>query len=301
LIAIETRSLHKQFQEIVALEPLDLEVKTGSITGFLGPNGAGKTTAIRLLSGLLRATSGEATVLEHRVPRDLYRIRRRVGVLLERPGFFPHLSARRNLALLATASEDEHASARIDPLLERVGLSDRSDDPVGQYSKGMRQRLGLAGALLHDPELLILDEPSSGLDPSGVIDIRSIIVEAQKEGRTVFLSSHALSEIERVCDHVCILAKGAVLYQGSLEALAARSAERVRIIVDDVEEAERIAREAGWVISVRSANSLVVEGVADVEVNKTLARRDVYARSVVSDRMDLEEIYLELTRGQERE
>ncbi|MGZ3319208.1 MAG: ABC transporter ATP-binding protein, partial [Isosphaeraceae bacterium] len=205
--AIETQGLSKRFRRRVAVQPLDLIVPEGSLFGYLGPNGAGKTTTIRMLLGLARPTAGNVRLLTEEVPGGLARVRTRLGSVLEDPAFYPRLSGRENFRLLAYLSADKGALARIDPLLERVGLADRAGDKVRTYSHGMRQRLALGAALLHDPDLIVLDEPVSSLDPAGIRDVRALLASLRAEGKTIFLSSHLLSEVEQLCDQVCVVSQ----------------------------------------------------------------------------------------------
>jgi ABC-2 type transport system ATP-binding protein len=220
-LAIETRGLTKRYGRLTAVQSLDLCVPLGSVFGFLGRNGAGKTTTIGMLVGLLRPSSGHAWLLGHDAAADLPVVLRRTGVLLDRPAFYPYLSGRENLWVVAQAL-GHGAAARIEPVLEIVELAERAGDRVGGYSAGMKQRLGLAAALLNEPDLLILDEPTTGLDPVGQRDTRLLIRRlAQETGKTVFLSSHQLAEVEQICDRVAIIDQGRLVAQGPLAEVAA--------------------------------------------------------------------------------
>lgn len=290
---IETSGLSKRFRKRVAVHPIDLSVPPGSIFGYLGPNGAGKTTTIRMLLGLARPTSGAARLLGRPVPRGLGPVRHRIGSVLENPAFYPRLSARGNLLLLATLAADPDARARISPLLDRVGLLDRADDRVRSYSHGMRQRLAFAAALLHDPDLIVLDEPATALDPAGIRDVRALLAALRDEGKTIFISSHLLSEVEQICDSVCVVSKGRQVYQGSLSGLTT-GAGRVRISIQEIDEAERAVRALGW-IARREGGALFVEGVPARDVNRALAERGLYAHGIVEEGRKLEDVFLELT------
>src|SRR6516225_3160392 len=237
--AIETRGLTKRFGERTAIDGVDLHVPRGSAFGFLGPNGAGKTTMIRMLLGLTRASSGSMTLLGRPVPSERALALERVGAIVEEPRFHGHLSGRENLRLIA-AARGPHVRDRIEPALARVGLAERADDKVRKYSLGMRQRLGVARCLLADPALLILDEPTNGLDPGGIQEFRLMIrAMVEQEGRTVFLSSHLLSEVERTCDHAAIVDLGKVLAQGPIAELAGGADHHELILgVDDPERAQ---------------------------------------------------------------
>jgi ABC-2 type transport system ATP-binding protein len=221
-MVIATHGLSKRFGQRRAVDHLDMSVPRGTITGFVGPNGSGKTTTIRMLMGLVRPTSGSATVLG----QDISRARKylpRVGAVIESPAFYPGLSGRRNLETLAQF--DSRAAGRVDSVLETVGLDSRAKDPVGKYSLGMKQRLALAMALLTDPELLILDEPTNGLDPLGVIELRDLLRSMRDQGKTFFISSHLLAELQQVCDWLVVILDGTAVFNGSARDLADRRDE----------------------------------------------------------------------------
>jgi ABC-2 type transport system ATP-binding protein len=277
------------------VQPLDLRVPSGSIFGYLGPNGAGKTTTIRMLLGLARPSAGSSRVLGRDVPRGLAAVRRRIGSVLENPAFYPRLDARENLRILALTAGDRAALGRIDELLSAVGLAARAGDRVRTFSHGMRQRLGLAAALLHDPELIVLDEPATALDPAGIRDVRALLARLRDEGRTVFLSSHLLSEVEHVCDEVCVVSKGEMVYQGPLPDLTATGG-RVRVSIDEIDAAMSAARALGWKAE-RDGADMLVSGVAARDINRALAERSLYAHGIASASRSLEEVFLEMTEG----
>lgn len=292
--AVRTKGLTKRFRRRTAVDELNLEVPAGEIFGFLGPNGAGKTTTIRMLLGQASATAGAASVLGAAVPSGLGRIFRRVGVLTETPAFYPTLSARTNLRLLARTAADRAGLSRVDRLLDRLGLGDRAKDKIGKYSQGMRQRLGLAAALLHDPDLLFLDEPTTGLDPAGIREIRDLLIGLRAEGKTVFLSSHLLSEVEQVCDSVAVVDKGRVVWQGALEALTQTGIATVRVVVSDNDRAARALRAKAW--AVRSdGHALLVEGTTGEAVSEALAEAGLHPSELSQSRRSLEDVFLELT------
>ncbi len=219
--AIETQGLTKHYGKHPAVVDLDLSVPRGMVFGFLGRNGAGKTTTIGMLVGLLRPTNGQAKILGHDVRRDLRPALRRTGVLLERPAFYPYLSGQENLWVVAQALGRD-AADRIGAVLQIVEMTDRAGDRFAAYSAGMKQRLGLAAALLNDPDLLILDEPTTGLDPVGQRDIRELVRRlADETGKTIFLSSHQLREVEQICDQVAVIDRGRLVAQGPLVEIAA--------------------------------------------------------------------------------
>lgn len=293
LAVIETSGLSKRFRKRVAVQPIDLEVPAGSLFGYLGPNGAGKTTTIRMLLGLAKPTAGVARLLGADVPKGLAGVRKRIGSVLENPAFYPRLSGRKNLRLLARVAGDGAAVGRVDELLDRVGLADRAGDRLRTYSHGMRQRLGLAAALLHDPELIVLDEPATALDPAGIRDIRSMLAALRDEGRTIFISSHLLSEVEQICDRVCVVSKGRQMYQGTLAGLTT-GAGRVHVSIEDPDAAERVMRELGWTFE-RRDHDLFVDGVSAREVNRALADRRLYAHGISEEGRRLEDVFLEMT------
>jgi ABC-2 type transport system ATP-binding protein len=250
-LAVKTTGLTKEFGERRALDGVDLEVPRGVAFGFLGPNGAGKTTIIRLLLGLAWPTSGTMSVLGHAVPEDRADALARVGAIVEEPRFYPFLTGRENLEVNASARGGS-ARERIAGALERVGLSARADECVSGYSLGMRQRLGIARCLLADPELLFLDEPMNGLDPAGMLELRHLIRDLVDEGRTVFLSSHLLDEVQRTCDFAAIVDRGRVVTQGSIDALTG-GPRRVAVGTDDP------ARAAGLVVNLHGITRAAVD------------------------------------------
>jgi ABC-2 type transport system ATP-binding protein len=239
-LAIETRGLSKRFGSQDAVDDVHLTVPAGSVFGFLGPNGSGKTTTIRMLLGLAAATRGEATVLGHELPGALSAVLPRIGALVEGPAFYPFLSGRANLTRLDSA--DRYAAsatrrARVDAALDRVGLTHAAGKKVKAYSLGMKQRLGLASALLSPRELLVLDEPTNGLDPQGTREVRSLIRSFADDGATVFVSSHLLSEVEQMCTHAAIMSAGRLVAQGSLDDLRRVGDAHVTVITPDLERA----------------------------------------------------------------
>ena len=231
-MVVETRGLTKRFGDRTAVDSVDLQVPRGVAFGYLGPNGAGKTTLIRMLLGLTTASAGEMRLLDLPVPQARAQALARVGAIVEEPRFHGHLTGRQNLWALA-AARDREAHSRIDGALARVGLSERADDRVAKYSMGMRQRLGIAACLIAEPELLILDEPMNGLDPAGMLEFRELVRSLTDEGRTVVLSSHLLDEVEKTCDAIAIVDRGAVVLQGRIEDLAADAASTLRLECSD--------------------------------------------------------------------
>jgi ABC-2 type transport system ATP-binding protein len=280
-----------------ALDGLDLLVESGGVHGFLGPNGSGKTTTIRVLLGLVApdAGFGEIRLLDHPVPAGLPEVIGDVGALVETPLFFPGFSGRLNLRLLAEASGVSRA--RVEECLEIVDLADRADDRFKGYSLGMKQRLGIAAALLKAPRLLILDEPSNGLDPAGIRDVRELIRRLGNDGRTtVLLSSHLLAEIEQVCDSVTILARGRRVASGPVaEVLASRSTGDVRVRVPDPAAAAAVLTAAGFAVT-PGDDGLLVHGVtAPGEITRLLAERGHYLEELRPVTADLESAFLAIT------
>ena len=221
---IATRGLVKQYGRVRAVDGIDLDVRAGDVYGFLGANGSGKTTTVRMLLGLVLPTRGEVELLGERMPRAGRRVLPRVGALIEAPAAYGHLSGRENLALLDAAGPGggrRDRRRRIADVLDQVGLGGVGRRPVKAYSLGMRQRLGLAGALLRRPELLVLDEPTNGLDPQGISEIRELLMELHRGGTTVFLSSHLLAEVEQLCSRVGVLDRGRLVLQDQLATLTA--------------------------------------------------------------------------------
>jgi ABC-type multidrug transport system ATPase subunit len=292
-LVIETRALTKRYGDaIVAVDDLALRVRRGEVYGFLGPNGAGKTTTLRMLLGLVRPTSGQAAVLGAAPgsPEGLARI----GALVEAPAFYPYLSGRDNLRVLAG-----HAGVgedRVEAVLAEVRLSDRADDRSATYSLGMKQRLGVAAALLKDPELLILDEPTNGLDPAGMAEMRDFMRSLGEGGRTLVLSSHLMGEIEQVCDRVGVIRDGSLVAEGTVEQLRGRAGLRVR--AEPLSEAARVVEAIPAVDAVTS-----VDGVLDVAVdtaqapviNRALVEAGIAVSALYPQQASLEDVFLELT------
>ncbi len=303
-LAVETRGLTKHFRARTALDGVDLQVPSGCAFGFLGPNGAGKTTMIRTLLGLTRASAGSMFVLGHPLPAERAQALQRVGAIVEEPRFHPHLSGRENLRLIAAVRGPE-AAGRIVPALARVGLSERADEKVKSYSMGMRQRLGVARCLLADPLLLILDEPTNGLDPGGIQEFREMIrAMVEQEGRTVFLSSHLLDEVERICDAAAIVDRGKIVTQGSVAEIS-RGGDGVRselmVGVDDVELALRTLAASELVHEAAPAEDgvrVVLSGAPETAagVNAALVQAGVGVVRLEPVRHSLEERFLEITK-----
>ncbi len=296
-LAVSTRGLRKTYRtpgrRIVAVDALDLDVPAGGVHGFLGPNGSGKTTTIRMLLGLIRPDRGEMTVFGTSVPRHLPAVVGRIGAIVEAPKFFGTFSGRRNLELLAQAiGVDRHQVAVV---LADVGLADRADSDVRTYSLGMRQRLAIAATLLKDPDLLIFDEPTNGLDPAGIREVRSTMRGLADRGKTVLVSSHILTEVQQIADTVSIVAQGRLVASGRVDDLVAGGgAAPVRVGVRDRDGASRLLRAKGWTVS-DEGSDLVVTGAAASDINETLARDGLYAHELRTEHADLEQVFLALT------
>ncbi len=300
-LVIETHALRKEFRtrrgrHVVAVDGLDLAVPRGGVHGFLGPNGSGKTTTIRMLLGLASATAGEMQLFGTPVPRRLPSVMNRIGAVVEQPKFLPSFTARRNLSLLAGAIGV--ARPQVDHALDQVGLGGRDRDRYKSYSLGMKQRLAIAATLLKRPDLLILDEPSNGLDPAGIREIRELIRDLAESGVTVLLSSHILAEVQQVCDSVSIIGSGRLLASGTVQELVGREeVAGVRVGVQDLEAARRHLTEAGLRVT-REAHHLYVEGISDpARITRLLAAQDLFVKELTPDRKDLEAVFLDLTRG----
>jgi ABC-type multidrug transport system ATPase subunit len=292
-IAIETHDLSKRFHDLVAVDRLSLRVHRGEVYGFLGPNGAGKTTTLRLLMGLVRPTSGSATVLGAR-PGSTGSLAR-IGALIEAPGFYPFLSARDNLRVMAMHAGVE--PTRIDAVLDEVELGRRAGDRFGTYSQGMKQRLGVASALLKDPDVLILDEPTTGLDPKGMAEMRTFIGGLGRGRRTVLLSSHLMPEVEQVCDRVGVIHRGVLVKEGTVDEL--RGGRSLLVRAEPLEQARRLLEELPGVAGVRpdgGALRISTDPSAAPAINGALVRAGVAVSELRSERASLEEVFLELTR-----
>jgi ABC-2 type transport system ATP-binding protein len=301
-LALSTRGLEKRYGSRVALAGLDLSVPLGTVYGFLGPNGAGKTTTMRLLTGLIQPDAGAIELLGRPFGRRDRRRLFEVGALIESPSFYPYLSGRQNLRALA-ATGSHTSNGRVEELLELVGLRERAHDKVQGYSLGMKQRLGIAAALLSDPRLLLLDEPANGLDPAGIVAMRATLRHLASTGKTVFISSHILGEVQQLADMAGIVAAGRLVREGQMDQLLlGESVVRVRVAPGEIESATSVLAsltpgqeappalgEDGW-LSVR------IEPDRAAEVNRALATAGIYASGLETG-SDLESLFLSLTGG----
>jgi len=291
---IETTDLTKRYGDVLAVDRLSLRVLRGGVFGFLGPNGSGKTTTMGMLLGLVHPTSGEARIFGDpaRHPATL----RRVGAMIETPTFYPYLSGRANLRYFQGVGR-RGSSSDIDRLLELVDLEKRADSKYATYSLGMKQRLGIACALLGDPELVFLDEPTNGLDPAGVVEVRELIRQLGKGGRTVVLSSHLLAETELVCDNVAVLSRGRLIAQGTIQELL-RQHDALRLRTTDDAKARVTLAPFNWVERAEERDGGLVVTAPQArawEITRALAETGVYVNELVPVHRSLEEFFMEIT------
>jgi ABC-type multidrug transport system ATPase subunit len=302
--AIETAGLRKTYRtrkgRQVAVAELDLLVPNGGVHGFLGPNGSGKTTTIRMILGLIRADSGVVRVFDQVVPAALPQVIDRIGAIVEQPKFFPPFSGEKNLRLLAQGIGAPQE--RVAAVLDEVGLAERGRDKFRTYSLGMKQRLAIAATLLKDPDLLIFDEPTNGLDPAGIHEIRATMRGLAERGKTVLVSSHILSEVQQVADTVSIIGRGRLLAQGDVKEILAASGggETIRVGVDAAGRAREVLEAGGFVVASATERQLIVtvptgQGLDPAKITKTLADAGLYVNELTPIRADLESVFLDLT------
>ena len=299
-LAIESAGLAKSFGGTAAVDGIDLRVPAGSVFGFLGPNGSGKTTTIRVLLGLINPSAGSWNLLGEPMPDAYMRVLPRVGALVEGPAFYPWLTGRQNLARYDAAGPDGQRSTRrtrVSDALERVGLTAAANKKFKAYSLGMKQRLGLALAMLRPRQLLILDEPTNGMDPQGTREIRHLIRELAKDGATIFLSSHLLSEVEQVCTHVAVMSLGKLLAQGTLDELQAVGSSRLQVETEQVAAAATVLTRLGLceVAMDGIAVSARLDGHRPEDCCRALVEAGVGVRSLVTVRPSLEDTFVALT------
>jgi ABC-2 type transport system ATP-binding protein len=296
--AIEFENVRVEYRTrrgpVTALAGLDLAVPEGGVFGFLGANGAGKTTAIRAAVGLLRGAKGNVRVLGADIPRQLSSRIDSIGALVEQPSFFPNFTGRRNLELLGRTRGI--GAKRVDAVLQQVGLGARADTRFATYSLGMKQRLGIAAALMKDPQLVILDEPANGLDPPGILEVRTLMRNLGREGRTVFVSSHLLAEVEHTCDQVAIVARGKCITSGRVQDLLQGTVSRYRVRAGDTRAFDVVQR-AGWSVTPDGDGTFVVEtnGAGGEVVTQALAEQGIYLSELTPVAKSLEDVFLELT------
>ncbi len=295
-LVIRTDGLTKRYGKILAVDNLSLKVSRGRIFGLLGPNGSGKTTTMGMLLGLVKPTAGSFTLFGSDTPHR--ESLRRLGAIVETPAFYPYLSGRDNLAYFQGIAGKSDA-AELDDLLEKVGLADRANSRYRTYSLGMKQRLGLAYSLLGDPELLFLDEPTNGMDPAGMAEVRDLIPSLGTGGRTVLLSSHLLHEVEQVCDSVAILSKGKLIAQGNVDDLVRpQGDERIRLRTTDNAKAVEVLMALEWVTSVDiDSGSLLVSAASErsPEISTALGRSEIFVTEMAAEETSLEQYFLDVT------
>jgi ABC-type multidrug transport system ATPase subunit len=291
---IVTHALTKRFGHTVAVDSVDLAVAEGDRYGFLGPNGSGKTTMVRMLLGLVYATSGEIEVLGRPVPKRVSEVLPEVGALVEGPAAYPHLSGRRNLSLVDAAGRGgtgRTRKRRVGEALEQVGLGSIDSRPVKAYSLGMRQRLGIAGALLRKPRLLVLDEPTNGLDPQGIKEIRELLIALNEGGTTVFLSSHLLAEVEQLCTRVGVVDRGHLVLEDDMSSMRAPTG---RVLVDTPDAAAAVALLNGQ-LEARDGERLIIRHDDPSGLNAMLVEGGVRVDAISAERRSLEQVVLEVT------
>ncbi len=295
-IGLEVSNLSKSYGSFQAVEDISFTVKKGEVFGFLGPNGAGKSTTIRMILSLIRPDHGDIMINGHSVLRDRNLALRHMGALVEEPAFYKHLSARKNLEMLARM--EQIPFTRVDAVLESVSLLDRADDKVKAYSHGMKQRLGIAQALLKEPEILVLDEPTSGLDPEHMKEVRDLIRSLSARGMTIFLSSHLLYEVEKVCTAMAIVNRGKLVVSGSVsELLGAESEIKLEIVADPAAKAVSVLEKLDYVANISQTGTIIQCTTTKPflsAINKTLVDSEVAVESFYP-RTSLEDFYLSMT------
>ncbi|MGA9856224.1 MAG: ATP-binding cassette domain-containing protein [Solirubrobacteraceae bacterium] len=298
---IEVRGLIKRYGELTAVGGVDLNVRTGDVYGYLGPNGAGKTTSLRMMLGLIRPTSGTVRLFG-RDPMDSVHALEGVAGFVEAPTFYPYLNARRNLEMLA-AYDGGDARERVDQALDTVELTHRQRDRVGGFSHGMRQRLGIAAALLRDPKLLLLDEPATGLDPAGMRDMRLLIHRLAGQGMTVLLSSHLLNEVEDVCNRVAIVRSGRIVYEGEIADLKRGAGTRYWLQTTDDDRARAICQAQPGIDDIATDHgriTFITDDAAAGALSQALVEAGVLIQAMAPQTVTLEDLFFSFTEGDER-
>ena len=296
---IEIKNLSKQFKEVKAVDSLSLSVFAGDVFGFLGPNGAGKSTTIRMMLSLIKPTEGEIKLFGKSLRKERNSILKNIGAIVEKPDFYGYLSAYKNLEILGRLSQTDVSKKRIMEVLEFVGLAKRYKSKVKTYSHGMKQRLGLAQALIHNPHLIILDEPTTGLDPQGMKEIRELIIHLSKDqNKTIFLSSHILSEVEIVATRMIILNKGKKVVEGSVSELLNKNELQVTVEVGNLDQADKIIKESQWANKLKSSvngkMTFVLQQNEIAELNKFLVFKEIEVSAVIPTK-SLEGYFLNIT------
>ena len=296
-LAIKTENLTKVYKKTKAVDSINISVNKGDICGFVGPNGAGKTTTIGMLTGLVEPSGGRCFVNGLEVVKHPIEVKRRIGYLPDGFGFYAHMNATRNLRYFARlyGIEGKEAEAKIADLIERVGMA-KVDKPTGAYSRGMRQRLGLARALINDPEIIFLDEPTIGVDPEGMVQFRNIIKEQAAAGKTIFFSSHVLSEVQHICNTVCIISRGSIVAQGTLDEVKTklRGGKEFKIFVKVIGTMPRLANPL-IIDAVYNNGSAVIKSQSDIrdEIAFELVRNNMRLQELRMEEESLEDVFLE--------
>ena len=291
-VILQTTNLTKHFGRVKAVQELNLSVSAGQVFGLLGPNGSGKTTTLGMILGVINATSGSFTWYGK---SPTYKVRQQIGAILEHPIFFPHLTATQNLRIAAEIKEVE--KKRIPEVLEWVGLGERQNDKYAGYSLGMKQRLAIASALLSDPQVLILDEPTNGLDPLGIADIRELILRIAQEGKTIILASHLLDEVQKVCTDFCVLKQGRLIHSGNVEEELARG-QYFEVIADDLAKLKlALEGQPKTILAEASEGFVRLQSTADgAEINRYLIEHGIIISALTPKKMTLENQFLNLVR-----
>lgn len=295
-VVVRTEHLTKHYGKLVAVDDLNLEVHRGEVFGFLGPNGAGKSTTMCMILGLITPTLGNIEIFGLSLKSNLADILCKIGAVMESPGFYPYLSGWDNLKVFARISRNV-TDNRIKEVLKLVDLADRAKDKFSGYSQGMKQRLAIACALLHDPEFLIFDEPTSGLDPAGMKEVRELIIKLGQEGKTIFLNSHLLHEVEQVCDHVGIIKEGKMIAMGAPNDLI-KHGDTLQIRVNEVDKAVALLSEEDWVSSItREGDLLILKAPTEraTDISALLAKNGVFISEMKAREDSLESFFLRLT------
>ncbi len=298
-VVLRINGLCKNFGKLEAVKNLNLELRRGEVFGFLGPNGAGKSTTVGMILGLIAPTAGNIELFGVKQNGNRWAALRRIGAIIEEPAFYPYLSGWDNLQVLAKSIGDI-PKRKTSEVLERVGLLERAKDQYGHYSMGMKQRLGIASTLLRDPELIILDEPTNGLDPAGTKEIRDLIPQLAHESRAILLCSHLLHEVEMVCNHVAIIKQGEVIADAPIKELLSHG-NRLLIKVDNLEKATAILSDLSWIKSVQKEDDYLVADVPQersAEVNRMLMEKGVQVSELINRGTSLESVFLQLTGGE---
>jgi ABC-2 type transport system ATP-binding protein len=295
-LVVRTEHLTKRFGKLIAVNDLSLEIRKGDIFGFLGPNGAGKSTTVGMMLGLITPTSGKVEIFGQNTKTDLPKILQRIGAMTENMGFYPYLTGEDNLNYVARITGGI-SNSRIGKVLELVELSGREKDKYHTYSLGMKQRLAIACALLNDPEFIILDEPTNGLDPAGMKEIRELIIKLGQEGKTIFLNSHMLHEVEHVCERVAIIQHGKMITQGLVKDLM-RKGDLLQLKVTDIEKAMAVLQNIEWISSItREDDELLIDVNVEkyAEISSVLARENIFVTEMRAKDNTLEDFFLAIT------